>query len=920
MSKRISVPDLLPDTTYALRVRVKNGDAVSDWSPVVSFTTVTDDVLPSIPTGVAWYDSGDSFHAEWDTVTTNENGDTIPITRYEVELNGTAILSVPQTVDGPVVFDFSFEQNRALFGADPSIDFRVRAVDNKELKSDWSGLFSATNPAPSAVTSLSATGHSGYISVAWTAPTDNDIVGYHVYVGATLLSTTLGTTYTYNTVNYAAQTITVRAVDKFGQEGPVVTATGTAINPFIIDTTPPNNPDWDETIMYYNPAATAYQYELTWIPYVVPDLAGFQIRYRPTGSGSTWESLGTFAADQTTTIGLLPINSLSAYDFQIRAFDKDANYSEYDDTTISVYADDLGQPSKPAAPTVSSNTQRIQVVISGLVDGGSSPMEAYVTHYEVYAGTSNPLATTTSTLLGIIPVGPAMVGSWQLPASGGGATQNWFVKIRAIGIDGQFSPNSTQVTATPGLITSVNIQDATITNAKIADLSVDKLTAGDLTAAAVTIKTTLTMGSAATNGYIQSYNYSPGTSGYRITKNSIEIIDGTIKASAITLTSTFNDSVIAGTTTIDGGKINTGQIRSNATSGIDSDPLWYINLGGAAVFENLTVRGSSVVGKSGDGVDSLLASYGYVPGSTGWGIYGDGTAEFRDATVRGAIIATSGSFTGNVDVTGSGKLRALGTGSARIEFNSSELAGYNTAGTKMTSINGATGLLTATDAVVEGTIRTGVPSGSPNTINYIQIGDYLSTGFISFFTGDTSESAEGKIWSGISTAAGTGSNRATFMTLVSPTLKNPSNVAQPEAKLILNGARQGHVAGTADGKHGWVQAAGEMVWLDTSYGDQWGTYITGGTIIGTTGTKTGQVNWGVATATVSGASGLAVVSHGAGSFTPSAVFLEVNNATYAAYVTSHNVGGFTIEIKNKTTDVVAANGTAITLRYLCLFA
>ena len=49
----------------------------------------------------------------------------------------------------------------------------------------------------------------------------------------------------------------------------------------------------------------------------------------------------------------------------------------------------------------------------------------------------------------------------------------------------------------------------------------------------------------------------------------------------------------------------------------------------------------------------LIRSQGFISGSTGWRIFGDGTAEFNNVTVRGVIEASSGSITGSITVTGS---------------------------------------------------------------------------------------------------------------------------------------------------------------------------------------------------------------------------------------------------------------------------
>lgn len=92
-------------------------------------------------------------------------------------------------------------------------------------------------------------------------------------------------------------------------------------------------------------------------------------------------------------------------------------------------------------------------------------------------------------------------------------------------------------------------------------------------------------------------------------------------------------------TTIDGGIIRTGEIRSSASAnGLSGQPAWSINTQGNAQFGDANVRGRLVVGDpnapAADGVNSRIHSANYVPGSTGWIIRSDGYAEFRNLAVN----------------------------------------------------------------------------------------------------------------------------------------------------------------------------------------------------------------------------------------------------------------------------------------------
>jgi len=92
-------------------------------------------------------------------------------------------------------------------------------------------------------------------------------------------------------------------------------------------------------------------------------------------------------------------------------------------------------------------------------------------------------------------------------------------------------------------------------------------------------------------------------------------------------------------TTIDGGIIRTGEIRSTAlANGLSGQPAWSINMTGGAQFGDATVRGRIVVGDptnpTGDGVNSRIHSANYSAGTSGWIIRNDGYAEFRNLAVN----------------------------------------------------------------------------------------------------------------------------------------------------------------------------------------------------------------------------------------------------------------------------------------------
>lgn len=99
------------------------------------------------------------------------------------------------------------------------------------------------------------------------------------------------------------------------------------------------------------------------------------------------------------------------------------------------------------------------------------------------------------------------------------------------------------------------------------------------------------------------------------------------------------------TTTIDGGQVRTGEIRStqNVTVNGVSQPAWLINTSGGAQFGNASIRGKLFVGGDSGQTDagqSLIQSTNYLAGQQGWIIKSDGYAEFRNLAVNSIKVTT----------------------------------------------------------------------------------------------------------------------------------------------------------------------------------------------------------------------------------------------------------------------------------------
>jgi hypothetical protein len=342
---RLALNDLLPNTDYGVRIRATNENEVSPWSTRQTLTTMSDVIVPATPTGVTWQAVGTAFHGEWNQVTTNVNTppDTITVTRYEVELtNGTItkVVAVPaatSTIGNKVVYDLTNESNIALFGiAEPTLSMRVRAVDNKDLKSAWSASILASNDAPDAVQNFVATGITDGVTLTWDANTEYDLAGYRIWVGpdvdftlapTNLIFDGLATAFTYVTSTYAENFFVIKAYDKFGLESDPTSASATPISPFFADIVPPDVPTGLYASLQADPNGLTGTADLLWNAVAADDLDGYEIRYRRAGTTEGFERV-TVGKDITTVRLILPTAYVS-WEFYIRAFDWGANYSNW---------------------------------------------------------------------------------------------------------------------------------------------------------------------------------------------------------------------------------------------------------------------------------------------------------------------------------------------------------------------------------------------------------------------------------------------------------------------------------------------------------------------------------------------------------------------------------------------------------------
>lgn len=747
---RITVPGLKPDKIYSLQFQAVGTDSkVGNWSRRFQITTIGVTSQPEIPANVTIAAVGNAFHMEWDIVNEDENGFPVKIDRYEIELEGDPgnamnTASVPQIETGArVAYDLTFEENIAKFlVAKPTVSIRVRSIDARGIASEWSTIVTAGNAAPAAPTGLTATQNVESIDLKWNENNEVDLIGYRVYLSVTGIGGTYNRIYQGNALNYSFPSsmygtdhfFVARAYDEFNQESAdsSIPAAVRPLNAFIVDVTPPPLPTSVAMTVANSSDGGPGSGNVTWTYSSPPsDLIGFNVRWRKTGA-TNWQ-LTTVDKDARAAEVLLESPYVN-YEAQVRAFDSSANYSAWTGSATGTAAAN-GAPSTPAAPTTAASTLQIQVTPTGNKAAGGA-MEADVEFYEVYTSITTGFTPSTANMIGTIPVGPAMVSVFPIPASGGTSTQTWFVKVIAVDSGGLKSSASAQSTANPNLIDTANIVDLAVTSAKITSLVADKLTAGSGIIANLTVKSTLTIGDASTTGFIQSENWNGTSTGWQLTKSGLTIFNGTIAATAITLTSSWANSVGATMTTIDGGIIKTGSIISQTNVVISGSPipLWSIPLNGYATFAGLTVRGGTTLGVSGDSTASYIKSWNYSGvGGAGWYMDAAGNLVANSGTFGGSLNAATGTFSG-----------ALSAASGTF---TGTLSGAN--GTFTGSLSGASGTFTGALSGATGTFSGTITASSFNTATSGQRLNISTTvglkSRIDFYSGSANETTPGRI-------------------------------------------------------------------------------------------------------------------------------------------------------------------------------
>jgi len=362
---------------------------------------------------------------------------------------------------------------------------------------------------------------------------------------------------------------------------------------------------------------------------------------------------------------------------------------------------------------IASNAAQIQIShkLAAAEDADGNPIASPtnftlprdIDHLNVYRSQDSTFTPSASTFVGEIQARAGhidgeitAINTFIVSTAG-----TWYYKLTAVDVVGNESDPSTAQQAEHELITkeyiadaeitTVKIGEAQVTDAKIVDLTASKITAGTISGKEIIIDTdSATDPSNPVLGTIRSDNYVQNTDGWIIKSDgSVEFDSGTFRGDITGATGTFSGSLSSGISisapVITGGSITgtsgsfTGDI--SGASGTFTGDLSGADISGGTInigsgtFQvdssgNLTATSATLTGSisstsgtiggwtigstdlsSGNiSIDSTGSITGdYTPGSAGWSINSDGTAEFNNVTVRGTLDGPNltGNLTGN---------------------------------------------------------------------------------------------------------------------------------------------------------------------------------------------------------------------------------------------------------------------------------
>lgn len=361
-----------------------------------------------------------------------------------------------------------------------------------------------------------------------------------------------------------------------------------------------------------------------------------------------------------TSISIAGLALDTTYYTRVRAVDSDGNTGTYSttdtSTTTGVGPSDVTDGAVPSSSPAATAVGGIGAIyVSWPATANADPVT-----YEVHLGTTagftpgagTKVAQTSGTTVSIVK-------------DGAGANlvfgTSYYVKILARDYDGPAASYGT-VSSAATLVTNVT------------SIAIDQISAGDISAVTFTISA---------SGAIESDNYIPNSSGFKLSSSVVDIQSGVINFGVLkagTMTSTTVNIGVGGLLNID----STGRIKSNNYNGTGAagsgSTGWSLGSSGLDM-PGLSISAGNVAGDTITGrnltVTGYIQSSNYNGTSLGWRL--DSTTFHMIAgTITGTSVIRTNSLTSNTTSPFTGSGYTFGISSGVAEFANAIIYGNTT--------------------------------------------------------------------------------------------------------------------------------------------------------------------------------------------------------------------------------------------------
>ncbi|MBN1155932.1 fibronectin type III domain-containing protein, partial [candidate division KSB1 bacterium] len=371
------------DLSYGVRYyfAVTSFDAAdneSAYSGEVAVTITQPDNTPPAPPNIAYYNrDGNKVYIAW-------QGNTEPdVAGYKIHY-GESPRAYSQVVDLQLKRDYQTPE----LNVGKTYYFAVTAYDTSENTSDYSTEVSVQIPAPDidapappAILSHHIVDKS--VSISWSANSEKDLRGYHLYYGKssanydTKIDVGTGTNYTVSNLDYGIRYFfAVTALDTAANESAYSQEVSIIIP--VPDTTPPSVPLISS---YYRQDKKVY---LSWDEVGDRDLAGYKVHY-----GFMSRTYDMVIDVKNTNYLTKDLEEGVSYFFAVTAYDSLNNSSDFStEIVVTIPAPDI---IPPALPTIMSyHRQGNQVSLQW-----NANQDEDFDHFKLYIGRSSRNYTTT---------------------------------------------------------------------------------------------------------------------------------------------------------------------------------------------------------------------------------------------------------------------------------------------------------------------------------------------------------------------------------------------------------------------------------------------------------------------------------------------------------------------------------------------